>query len=954
MGSFLSLEPRNPKRPASRENQRAPKRQRIGLNELSQRPKETYSAPETAQAKTASLDIALKGIVDKYGDEHEPLIPRSLDGVSIKTRCFMQIYYNTSECQHGILTEVREELLRVSQEGTIVTAWNPETGQPETEILLPSSFVVPIRELYVPKPLTESKRNGSFDIDSDLEEDQADQHPENEAYGLAEKYFCQFILSTVRGSVWPPLGLDNDITHNGMIGKQLKHGLSHKKDLRLVAKTELSPEYSPSRIPIDIKLGPDRQTTQYQLVLDTKWAQPENNPQDAMKSKTTVPSCSWHIDVGDNVLSKTKIDGCDCGLCLTKLDSIKALHLHLRTNHSTFKIEITPSTTEAQCFVILVSKPSRNTTAPEITSTIPEVNMPRSIFEIGRQSRISPDPTASRDPSTSADASEPTSKKSSPNTTPDSSSDSDSPLRHPKRRRLLRSRGPDAEKSDGSLEEDTQIPVLQQNAPIEASTPAILVPKTVKPLYDIVTKRLLKPGEPLPPPTASWDWRVQKHTDLINDYIDIPAVEKDFMNHWDAYMVRQQAVSLTFMPLLLQEFIKANRSWFSDHPHRPKEMLKHLTALSMSGRIDGYCFTECLKLFQGKSVPAPKTSPTIAIPAPKASPTITKQSRTPTNIAVEEEAWLELWDAYARTRTMTTRYKFAKGAGNLLNERSRYASPGQHMLVTFLTFHDRANVAAIKSILPNLQLPSPPTDAESEYIRHFDDCEQSSKVQKGARYVVELTQEFLAVNAAWLHEDEQRIRQAEKHLQELYWDRKIDLKFREECLSYLQNVEKVGHAGFADATNQSDSPPFEAPRNKGKGKEVESPIAPPEFKPDPTENDLIQGPRAATIRALGECECGDPVRTGEGVICCGDVSPSHPIACIPFHLVIFPTSVLSSPETHHRRAHIPLINDLTEACMLTRNARNAQPGSTTAPASQTHLSAEARRNGIAARARHCK
>lgn len=380
MGSLVTRQksPQNPKREASLGSPRASKRQRIGIDGLglvkklqkNRLARKVHSAPERLE-EPPSLAISFSGILDKYGDKHESLIPRRLDGVPVKTRCSVQIYHPTSECRNGTLTDVHEELLRVSQEGDIRTAWNPETGHPETEINLPRSFVVPIRELYVSKPPATKPRGTSVESLSEISdsEDDSDELLDEGEYGLAEKYFCHVSFSTVRTRPWPPLGLDSEISQSSAIGKQLRYGHSNKRDLKLVSKTELLPLESLSiKVPLEIKLGPDRQTTQYQLALDAKWGPPEIGQLETEKLKTsTKPNCVWKMKVGDQAPSESKLSDFSCGLCLAKLNSTKALHVHFHANHSQFEFTLYSSTSNEQDVIITVSD-KESTLLPKVNT----------------------------------------------------------------------------------------------------------------------------------------------------------------------------------------------------------------------------------------------------------------------------------------------------------------------------------------------------------------------------------------------------------------------------------------------------------------------------------------------------------------------------------------------------------------------------------------------------------
>jgi hypothetical protein len=993
MGSFVSRQesPQNPKRPASQENPRASKRQRIGIDGLdlakkmeeSKLARKDHSAPERLE-EPHSLAITFSGISDKYGDKHESLIPRRLDGVPVKARCSMQIYHPTSECHNGTLTAVHEELLRISQEGEICTVWNPETGHPETEINLPRSFVVPIRELYVPKPLTEKSKGPSVESPSEISdsEDDSDELLDQGEYGLAEKYFCHVSFSTVRTGPWPPLGLDSEISQGSPIGKQLRHSLSHKRDLKLVSKTELLPLESLSmKVPLEIKLGPDRQTTQYHLALDAQWETPEiSQPETEKLEMPSKPTFVWKIELSKKAPSESKMSDCSCGICLAKLSSVRALQLHVRTSHSQFKFTLTKSTNDKQDFVITVSdgestilpkvdtqirinspvsvgSPVNNapsvdtdtqvdkapTVLPQINTqicsnsavdiclrvnkapsgdidaqvkeslaTVPQANtrvhnnssiheglpvnnapsvdidiqvnkapevVMRSIFDfeddlsspesIATNPLPTPEPPCAqnismfgqlpaRDPSTSASVSEPQSKKSSPNTTPDAGSESDEPIDPRKRTRALNSRRAIVGEDD---DDDDDV------------APKIVVPNTAKPLYDIATKRRLKPGEPLPPSTVSHDWRVRKQADIINDIIDMTPAEKEFINRWDPFIFGQKSTSKIFMPEILKEFININSQWFDEEQRRKKELLKHLTTLMMSRRIDEKCLWDCLEMFQTERI----------------SPRKARQARRLSAIAREERTLIELWDKYVKDSKPKSFEAFLGLSKSLRSSRSAHVSDGESvaMLRLFLGYHGRTSrrdIPALDNIFYKSNLPLPTTEAESEYVRFFNGFEKDFTADLDrSNPVEELMLSFLTDNTAWFFEEIQRFQWVKKHLQELQWTKKITLKSREKLLSHLETMESAydSDEDMQDAAisdNLSSGPQTEH-RNNGKGKEA---ATPPESTPFVIIPDPLNPPKPRHLRAFGMCECGGYARPGESVMCATDVSTQLLLSCIPF------------------------------------------------------------------------
>ncbi|KAL5352934.1 hypothetical protein ACLOAV_002883 [Pseudogymnoascus australis] len=950
MGSLVSRQEssHDPKRPAGQENSRARKRQRIGIDDLNLAKKleecklarKNNSTPESLE-EPSSLEITFSSIFDKYGDKHESLIPRRLDGVAVKTRCSVQIYHPTSECQNGNLTNIHEELLRISQEGDIRTTWDPETGHPETEINLPQPFVVPIRELYVPKPPAAKSGGSGTSVQSLGEisdsEDDSDELLDQGEYGLAEKYFCHVSFSTVRARPWPPLGLGSEISQSSPIGKQLRFGHSNRRDVKLVSKTELLPleSLSSMKVPLEVKLGPDRQTTQYQLALNAKWGTPGvTRPKTEKLETPSKPNCTWKLALEGQAPSESKIGDCTCGLCLAKLDSIKALNLHLRANHSQFEFAINSSLVDEQEFLITVLNkvsailpevdtqirsnspvsirspansaqsvgmhplvnisPSVGIRSPVDTSpsvdirspankapsvgmrspvnnspsvdirlpvniftsaynastvnthpsaagassadidmkvdTAPGAEIMRSIFDFDDEDDLSstpsimetnplptpeppcvedfpnPEQLPARDPSTSASASEPQSKTSSLNTTPDAGSESDVP--EPRKRiRGLNSR-PSAVREVEDEDEASSLSSPEE----EDATPKLVVPKTAGPLYDILTRRLLKPGEPLPPSTVSHEWRIRKQADLINSISDITPAEKEFMNRWDPFVFRQKSTSKIFMPAILKDFININRQWFDDKQCRKQELLKHLLNLRQSHRIEENCVWDCFEMFQSKRIYPPKA----------------RRARKAPTVADEERSLIEQWDSYVHDSKPSSLEKFIGVAEALRSGRSVHVAEGESvaMLRLFFSYHKRTSgrdQLALDGIFFNSKFPLLPTEAESEYVRFFNSFKAKFEASDGTEDPEkQLMYSFFADNIQWFYDETQRFEWAKKHLQELHWTKKMAPKFRQKLVTYLETMERALYPDedMPDATVVGDlSPgPQARRRNKGRGK----------------------------------------------------------------------------------------------------------------------------------------
>jgi len=880
--------------------------------------KRTKKAKKSKKAEDPSLTIKVTGIVDKDGDEHESTIPRRMYGVPVKTRCSVRISYPVMEYRNGASTAFHEELVHVSEEGTVTTSWNAAREFPETEIHIPP-FVIPLRMLYVSKPLPRRTLRDSFDSDYNMTDDEDEPDIAN-SFGLAEKYMLYFRLEATYGRVWPPLGLEDTIFHNSAIGKELKRGEYSTRDLRIVSETELLPGSALSaETPIGLMLGFNRQTvenkTLHLLTFETAWQTPQlglRDTTDPILKLVDNPLCIWRVELNNGEgqgCTETSFDDYTCALCFTKVDNIKSIFRHLRDNHDSVKFQIRDST-ELPPYIITIQKPPEITFPSDGTPTLPRSKPVNGIIVSTENSNP---PTATQLPlsimaqktvehaqekrlSTSAEISDMPSKMSSPNTSPDPCSRSSStPPRPAKRRRRLSISGAlelqkdkdSADEDDGNSQVEENLSEITQHSTVEESAGlVVLVPKTAKPLYDIATRRVFKPGEPLPLSTVSWDWRIRRHQDMTNDYIDITDEEKDFMNQWDSYMMRQRQTSMVYLPMILKDFITINTTWFAEQPCRKKEFAKHLIALAWTRRIDRECLKDCLRMFQTGPL---RNSSSFDKSTLKTS---TKyRNWTAADIEDEENGWMALWDKlileYRKDKYVVTDNvlkacdAFIVAAGNARTENNKPFNTHQNRIRSYLSANCKIkkHVPSAKQFLRMANVMChDTTEDEKEYERYFEEFKGTAGVGKGGMSHEKLLHKFFTSNTMWFVERPGRIEPAKFQLQELHWDDEITLEFRAKSLNYLEKLKQVedaeeetvdGDKEMVDADAVDLDEEAQESRHENKGKGTESLMIKQPFPP-PTENDLIQGPREAKHRAADECSCGEPVHPAHMVACAAD------------------------------------------------------------------------------------
>lgn len=128
----------------------------------------------------------------------------------------------------------------------------------------------------------------------------------------------------------------------------------------------------------------------------------------------------------------------------------------------------------------------------------------------------------------------------------------------------------------------------------------ILVPKTSKPLYHTVTKRILEPGEEVPSSDDEKDetWLHHKTRVMIDDYGDITSEEKDYINKWNPFIVEEHLTSDAYFARSLKRFVEKERLWFAERECRKREWLKLMELYIVGGVVNQNDLHECFKILQ--------------------------------------------------------------------------------------------------------------------------------------------------------------------------------------------------------------------------------------------------------------------------------------------------------------------------------------------------------------------
>lgn len=91
------------------------------------------------------------------------------------------------------------------------------------------------------------------------------------------------------------------------------------------------------------------------------------------------------------------------------------------------------------------------------------------------------------------------------------------------------------------------------------------------------------PGSEVRRPAADESWLVQKHRDIVQDFCDVDAAEKEYIKEWDAFVQKKRIVSEAFIGWAVEEFVNEKINWLLDSKSRAQEFGKHLTVLLARG-----------------------------------------------------------------------------------------------------------------------------------------------------------------------------------------------------------------------------------------------------------------------------------------------------------------------------------------------------------------------------------
>ncbi|KAK4239246.1 hypothetical protein C8A03DRAFT_14322 [Achaetomium macrosporum] len=124
----------------------------------------------------------------------------------------------------------------------------------------------------------------------------------------------------------------------------------------------------------------------------------------------------------------------------------------------------------------------------------------------------------------------------------------------------------------------------------------VLVPKTKQPLFDPLSKVQLQPGVPVPQHPIDDSWLLLKHRDNLQDFIDLNSEEKEYLQEWDAFILRKHISSEQYLPRNFLRFVREKASWIVTKQSRADEFSKHVSILLARRVLPDTAIFEATKL----------------------------------------------------------------------------------------------------------------------------------------------------------------------------------------------------------------------------------------------------------------------------------------------------------------------------------------------------------------------
>ncbi|ROW06568.1 hypothetical protein VMCG_04437 [Cytospora schulzeri] len=335
-----------------------------------------------------------------------------------------------------------------------------------------------------------------------------------------------------------PLPLSNGHL-NGLANDQMANGSNLlEDDIEEVAEGELTPSRS-LRI---------RGNKNYNLKVLSAQAQGKEfrKRSRAVDSKRAeADSILYHLPREAVPFREVLVDGLACCFCHASHRSLAQLRAHL-DSHVKFKCDVSfvPGKTGGQIHVFCVAVDS----GPLLRPKIYQLGKPTKTFDIDRyvegddswvKSRLGPH-------------------------------NDDGPVPVPRKATHTRTAQPRAFQKSGPRRKEKKV----------------VVPATTQPLFHPLSKARLEPGTEVRQPVVDDTWLIQKHRDIVQDFIDVDAEEKDYIKEWDAFIQKKHISSDAYISRAVLDFVTEKLHWLLESKSRTTEFGKHLTVLIARGLDD--------------------------------------------------------------------------------------------------------------------------------------------------------------------------------------------------------------------------------------------------------------------------------------------------------------------------------------------------------------------------------
>lgn len=284
------------------------------------------------------------------------------------------------------------------------------------------------------------------------------------------------------------------------------------------------------------------------------------------------------------IKQQTCVHGFVCPFCHLGEASIDDLRLHLHTNHTNFRFSLRRANSSRVGFFVEIAKLSPRSSPSDQTKTF-QLGKSLTLFDLdkflggdqswlkareGPQHNHWPEHLNDHFHESSLSSSSHDSRHSSPNTPNDTD----------------------------DLVDLVDAEILPARKP--APRKIFYVPKTSKPLFDTVSKKMLEPGEEIPESDDEKDesWLHQKHRDIINDFTDLTDEEKEYITRWNPYIVDTHLTSEISLVDTCKRFARANAAWMVERRSRVVEFGKQMETFIMRGVLEQACLDKCVDILK--------------------------------------------------------------------------------------------------------------------------------------------------------------------------------------------------------------------------------------------------------------------------------------------------------------------------------------------------------------------